>query len=491
MSETTFDAQKNIDTMAEELEKTFSNESIIPTEEDLKSKGIKVNNPYQNVMSTTNPPQDLTRENDNNHKISQIEDVPLGIDVIQTENEMELKNSDGTELLYDESLKSIKAKSNQSDNINEQNVTTGNATNIAKKITTPIDANNLKATISTKGNKPLKESDAIEYAKTQVPTKPHSINPEDFLKNLTVDLNNIDVVDENPLNKFKNFNFIMNRKSKTQVIALQSGYLAYVEGYNYDDINALVNSSLDDYGNQLLLCQTVFNSINNSSIGQVSFDKWCELTSYYDLDSFLYGNYLETFPGDTTFTVKCGTCGKEIEVKVNNDTLITARNGETKELVNDILATENNSATTVKNSILNTSKKIFLPDSKVVITYKLPSIKKHLNLLASINAKAKDKNQHVLTFLLFIEDLLMLDLESSLNAGSPKYNRIIDNSERTRIIKHFTYNDAKLLSDSINELINKYQVNFSIKSFTCSACGNTTGDVPVDMESLLFFRMSQ
>ena len=488
MSETTFDAQKNIDAMAEELEKTFSNESVIPTEEDLVSKGIKVNNSYQNVMSTTNPPQDLTQEN---HKIPKIEDIPLGIDVIQTENGLALKNPDGTELLYDGTLKTDKVNPNPSDNINKQNVTTGSATNIAKKITTPIDVKNIKGTVSVEDNKALKESDAVEFAKTQIPTKPHSVNPEDFLKNLTVDLNNIDVVDENPLNKFKNFNFIMNRKSKTQVIALQSGYLAYVEGYNYDDINALVNSSLDDYGNQLLLCQTVFNSINNSSIGQVSFDKWCELTSYYDLDSFLYGNYLETFPGDTTFTVKCGTCGKEVEVKVNNDTLITARNGETRELVNDILATENNSATTVKNSILNTSKKIFLPDSKVVITYKLPSIKKHLNLLASINAKAKDKNQHVLTFLLFIEDLLMLDLESSLNAGSPKYNRIIDNSERTRIIKHFTYNDAKLLSDSINDLINKYQVNFSIKSFTCSACGNPTGDVPVDMESLLFFRMSQ
>lgn len=322
-----------------------------------------------------------------------------------------------------------------------------------------------------------------------VSNKGYTMN--EFLKNLKVDLNNIDVVDSDPMTKTKNVQFLLNNKSKTQVVALQSGYISYVEGFNFDQINALVNSTLDDYGNQLLLCQSIYSAINTTNAGKMDFRKWCENTSFYDLDSFIYGVYLETFPGTTKFDVKCGTCGKQIEATVNNDTLIKASNDDSKNILSTILAHKNNPKETMMNSIIHTSKKIFLEDSKMILRIKLPTIQKHLDLLASINAKAKEKNQHILTILLFLEELYMLDLDKSLVAGSPKYNIVADREEQSAYLKRMTYNDAKHVSDEINNMIRKYQVEFQIRSFKCSACGSDIGNIPIDIEQLLFFRMSE
>lgn len=370
---------------------------------------------------------------------------------------------------------------------------TNNTSNIESSIYTETNKKSLEE-VKTPYNtetKIEKEEVKTPLMSSEVNRNQSKINPEDFLKNLKVDLNNIDVVEPNPINKVKNFNFLMNRKSKTQIVAVQSGYVAYVEGLTYDDINGLLNSSLDDYGSQLLLCQTVYNAINTTSAGKLSFEQWKENTSYYDLESYLYGIYLETFPGTTDFTIKCGHCGKEINAKVNNDTLISADNTETTNMVGTILSNKNDSKTTMSNAIIHTSKKLFLEDSKLIVKFKLPTIKKHLDLLASINAKAKDHNKHILTFLLFVDNVYMLDLEQSLASGSPKYNEVIDRNEMVNLFKKLTYNDAKMLSDGINEMIRRYQVQFKVKSFTCSACGEPIGDIPVDMETLLFFRITQ
>lgn len=180
---------------------------------------------------------------------------------------------------------------------------TNNTSNIESSIYTETNKKSLEE-VKTPYNtetKIEKEEVKTPLMSSEVNRNQSKINPEDFLKNLKVDLNNIDVVEPNPVNKVKNFNFLMNRKSKTQIVAVQSGYVAYVEGLTYDDINGLLNSSLDDYGSQLLLCQTVYNAINTTSAGKLSFEQWKENTSYYDLESYLYGIYLEHFPGTTDF----------------------------------------------------------------------------------------------------------------------------------------------------------------------------------------------
>lgn len=317
------------------------------------------------------------------------------------------------------------------------------------------------------------------------------LTPEEFLADLKVDLNNIELVEENPLTDIKNFNFFLNRKSKTQIVAIQSGYTAAVEGFDYSQINQLVNSTLDEYAMQLLLMQTIYSTINTTSVGKLSFDEWCNITSYYDLESFEYANYLETFPGDTSFSIECGSCRQVINAKINNDRLICAKNDLTMERMNEILNNRNNPKEMLNKALVHTKKRVFLEDSKIIIDIKLPTIKKHLDLLSSVNAKAKEKARHILTLMLFFDGVYMLDIQETMAKKKPCYYKVEDRQKIATIIGKLTYNDSKHLSTIINEFIESQTVEFKIKSFVCPSCQTKIRDIPVEIEQLLFFQMQR
>lgn len=449
-----FNAQASIDQMAKDLGMgSVPEPKMMVSEEELRQAGVEVRPASEVKMSTANP----------------------NLTVGTTGTPASFQDSHTTDHSYQQTSQTVQT---------DENIRLG----IARPIEDFSERMRQIDEEVERANQPANTTEVINGG-----TKPTSAEERfnNIFERITVDLDNIEVVDANPLNQFKNFNFVMNKKSKTQIVALQSGYVAYVEGYNYDEINALLNSTLDDYALQLLLTQTIFKSINSTSAGQMNFDDWTARTSYYDLDSFIYGNYLETFPGTTTFRVRCGKCGKEIDAKVNNDTLISAENDNTKELLQTILNNRNNPEETMSKAIIRTTKKVFLDDSKTIVAFKLPTIKKHLDLLSEINPTAKEKNKHILTMMLFLEDIYMIDVEATMAAGSPKYNKITDRDEISRILKNLTYNDAKKFTDGINELITRYSVQYQISSFPCSACGGDIGNIPVDMETLLFFRMNQ
>lgn len=314
---------------------------------------------------------------------------------------------------------------------------------------------------------------------------------EDFLKGMTVDLNNIEIVDVTPMNDIKNINFFLNQKSKTQIVAIQSGYVAYVEGLNYSQINSLVNSTLDEYALQLLLAQTIYECINTTSLGKISFDEWCNITSYYDLESFEYGMYLETFPGDTEFSVKCGSCQQIIPAKVNNDSLICARNELTTQRLNEILAATNNPSTMLNSAFIHKKKRIFLNDCKAIIDIKLPTIKEHLEFLSSFNKTARDKAKHILALMIFFDNVMMIDIPKTLEKKKPCYYKVSDRQTIAEIIGKLTYNDSNALSEQINDFINQYSVNFKVRGFKCPSCQTKIRDISVEMETLLFFQMQK
>lgn len=328
----------------------------------------------------------------------------------------------------------------------------------------------------TKKSEPIKDETAID--------------PRDFIKNIKVDLNHIKICDMNPIRDVDNFDFLLNNKSKLQIVAVQSGYIAYVEGLNYDEINSLINSTLDEYGSQLLLAQTIHKMINTTNIGKIPFNKWAAMTSFYDMDNFLYGIYLQTFPGNTKFQVTCGTCENTIDVLVNNDTLISANNDTTMKMIESINQNKkDNPQLSINNSIIHSKERVFLEDSKLIIDIKIPTIKKHLDLLASINTKAKDKAKHLLNFMLFMENIYMLDIKETLRTKEPNYYEVTDRQRIADILKELTYNDANELSDRIEKMISMYRTNFKIKSFVCPKCQTRINDIDIDMETLLFFQI--
>lgn len=329
-----------------------------------------------------------------------------------------------------------------------------------------------------------------ELVKQPIPA-PKANNPQEFLKNMTFDLNSIQLVDASPIEEINNFEFVLNNKAKTQIVANQSNYIAYMEALNYNEISALTNSTLDDYASQVLLAQTVHSKVNTTSIGKLDFPSWAKITSHYDIDSFLYGIYIQTFPGDTKFTITCGHCKEKIEATVNNDTLIAGKNESSYTNLQELLNNHTNPKALLDKALVNVTERILLPESKIIMDIKLPTIKKHLDLVGSVNKNLKEKTAHILSLMIFIENTLMIDVKQTMSSGKPCYYKITEREKLARIISQISFVDAKAITEAIGKMIEKYAVDYKIKSFKCPKCQKDLGDIPVDMETLLFYQILQ
>lgn len=331
----------------------------------------------------------------------------------------------------------------------------------------------------------------VEEPKNTVQPQNKTPNPREFLDNLTFDVTNIRMVEKTPLKDIQNFEFVLNNKSKTQIVANQSNYIAYMESLTYNEIAALTNSTLDDYSAQLLLAQTIYSKINTTTVGKMKFDEWTNITSFYDIDNFLYGIYLETFPGDTKFSITCGNCQEKIDAVINNDTLISSKNDGSTINVQQILNNKNSREELLNSSLVNHKERIVLPNSKIIMDIKIPTIKKHLDILGSINKNSKEKTQHILSIMMFLDKVLMIDVEQSMKNNAPCYYEITEREKIARIISQLSFQDAQMVTKFINEFIDKHALVYKIKSFKCPKCQDDIGDITIDMETLLFFQILQ
>lgn len=357
--------------------------------------------------------------------------------------------------------------------------------------TEPVEVVEPAVKIESKVEVVKEEPKKEEVIKKEEIKEAKTVTPREFLDNLTFDVTNIRMVEKTPLKDIQNFEFVLNNKSKTQIVANQSNYIAYMESLTYNEIAALTNSTLDDYSAQLLLAQTIYSKINTTTVGKMKFDEWTSITSFYDIDNFLYGIYLETFPGDTKFSITCGNCQEKIDAVINNDTLISSKNDGSTINVQQILNNKNSREELLNSSLVNHKERIVLPNSKIIMDIKIPTIKKHLDILGSINKNSKEKTQHILSIMMFLDKVLMIDVEQSMKNNAPCYYEINEREKIARIISQLSFQDAQMVTKFINEFIDKHALAYKIKSFKCPKCQEEIGDINIDMETLLFFQILQ
>jgi hypothetical protein len=312
----------------------------------------------------------------------------------------------------------------------------------------------------------------------------------DLLKNIKIDLNNIEFSDKSPLEKIDDIEFILNGKPSFQVVANQSGYIAHMESIRLADINSITNSTMDMYASKQKLYKTIFSKINTTSIGKMDYKTWLRVTSFFDLPSLMYGIYNQTFPGDTTFEVTCRHCQQPTDVIVNNETLIDVKDEATYSKLAEIVNHAKKPEDLLKDSLVNKYTRSVLPDDKILVDIQTPSLWNHLELLASIDKRQLEELDDVIGTMLFIKNLYVLDI-SALKQGKVKYSEVTDKNQIVNILRNLEVNDAKALGDAISDRTEKYAIYYKIKDHNCSKCGNSVGEIPVDMETMLFTQILQ
>jgi hypothetical protein len=264
-----------------------------------------------------------------------------------------------------------------------------------------------------------------------------------------------------------------------------------MESIRLADINAITNSSMDVYSAKQKLYKIIHSKINTTSVGRMDYKTWLKVTSFYDLPTLMYGIYCQTFPGDTTFEIRCRHCHETTDVIVNNNTLVSVKDEETYSKLNEIISNIKKAEDLLKDSLVNKYTRSILPESKIIVDIQTPSLWNHLELLGSVNRNKIEELEDIIGTLMFIKNMYVLDIKELKRTGKPKYYPIEDKNQIINILRGLEVNDAKALGDAIGDRSEKYAINYMIKDFNCTKCGKSIGDIPVDVEQLLFTQILQ
>lgn len=313
------------------------------------------------------------------------------------------------------------------------------------------------------------------------------IRINELLPNMKIDLNNITISDSlNSMEKHTNMQLVFNSKPTFEVALCQSCYGVFMEALKYNDIDAITNSTMDEYHTTLKMYQIIHNRIQATTIGQINFDTFIECTSFFDLQSLYYGLHMQTFPGKTKFDFTCAHCKHSFSTEIENDSLIFSKDPEIFKRLDKVRNEAHSPDAVMRDSLLSKHERICLNQSKTIIDIRVPSLKDQLDLLKSVPADRIDEMSDDLATLLFIKNIYLLNVPETLEKNSPVYYAVMGNAAQINVLKELSISDTKQLADEVEKWTNKYKTEYRIPSFKCPSCQKELGDMTVDMESVLF-----
>lgn len=307
------------------------------------------------------------------------------------------------------------------------------------------------------------------------------------LDKIVVDLNTIEIVEKSPLEQINDFNTVFKNTSVYQIVAVQSGYSGEMSALTMKDINSINNSNVDLYNHKKKLYAAIHDHLENTSVGKLGFTDWLKITSYHDIETFLYGIYCQTFPEKNEFDVTCGSCKKNTNLIVNNETLVETRNqGLVMMKIDEIISNIHKAEELVGRSLVHTSSRIMLPESKIIVNIHTPSLWDHLEMLRTLDQNLLNNYATTLGLMLFTKNVYMMDVARTLSTNKPSYYELKDKAKILDTFTKLSIKDGKYLEDSINERSEKYEISYSVKNAKCMHCGDSLGNIPISMENALF-----
>jgi len=353
-----------------------------------------------------------------------------------------------------------------------------------------------KTTSDKSSEKPkVEERERIEIPEFQGVMKEPSFQPRVKISDLKIDINSIKIKDmSNPLQLHKNIKQNVKNKPVFQIVATHSGYLAHLSGITVPDMVAISASNLDGIAAKKNIYKIIHSHVENTSVGNISFKEWLEITGVEDYNTFLYGLYCATYPSDNEFKVTCGECEKQTPIVVNNSSLVTTHDsGIALEKVKNILGSCNSVSKLKELSLLNETTRIILPSSKTIIDIKSPSLNDQMELYAKINPQILNNSSYAasLHFFLYTANVYILDLHELEHSGEISYNKVEEIESKLDIIHNLNKDDGVSLSKSIQKEILSHSVNYAIKNVKCTKCESVIKKIDLDMERLLFTQIGK
>lgn len=382
----------------------------------------------------------------------------------------------------------------------ENNIEEPISENTTEKEVEEIKTSSTKKKSTTRKKSSLSAKDVMTQKKTVSKTTKTPIISErneiinnmkvqinEILPNMNIDLNNIKLSDSlNTMEKHTNIDLVFNSKPTFEVVLPQSCYAVFMEAMKWNDIDAITNSTMDEYHTTLKMYQIIHSRIQATTVGEISFDTFLECTSFFDLQNLFYGLHMQTFPGTTKFDFECVHCHHKFSTDIQNDSLIFSKDDKIFERLEEVRLNSDTPEKIMRNSLIASHERICLNQSKTVVDIRVPSLKDQLDLLKTVPSDRMEELSDDLATLLFIKHIYLLNVPETLKMGEPTYYEITGNAAMINILKELSISDSKQLSESIETWTNKYKTEYRIPSFQCPSCKAELGDMSVDMENVLF-----
>lgn len=308
----------------------------------------------------------------------------------------------------------------------------------------------------------------------------------------TVDLSTIKVKKRK---KKDDFNKIINRVTNittTNIVLPASGYTAAIKGCSAYELISLIEENKNALINAQNKWSLIYNKLESTSLGKMSFDEFLHNTASVDYNTFIYGLLCSTYPDDDKLPITCTKCKKEFDHNYSTRSLIRVEKMD-EELQDTIMKIVDNSVSEVdakrvhEEAPVSMIKKIKLPVSGIIADVYVQSaydlINKSIKELQE-NKDSKYNNTAVMST--FIKSFYIPDEDEP---GT--YFEVDNANEISQTLYSLSDMDVLVIRKVSDNLIEHVTVEYGLMDITCPHCKHYTPTLDLELENILFYRYRQ
>lgn len=267
----------------------------------------------------------------------------------------------------------------------------------------------------------------------------------------------------------------------------------------YNDVFAMTNSNLSNYENKKEIYHTIYQKITGFSAPDwhPSFEEWLKATSFADAETLFYGIYCATFQEKSSVTYDCPICGETNTITIDNSQLVRVNDKEEMMKLTEQISNEAITADKIKEFSLVADKPsnyttIELQNSKLVFVLKLPTLWDVLELIRTTpDEKLSQKSASAVNLALVTTKFLLPKTDANRKIIPNKYSAVSSKKDVFGILDILSVDDYAALNAAATKMLEDKHITYEIEDQKCGNCGSPISKIPMDIENLLFFQISE
>jgi hypothetical protein len=289
-------------------------------------------------------------------------------------------------------------------------------------------------------------------------------------------------------------NIIEKKQSlhSTNIVLLASNYTAVMRGCTPYELMEIIMENQNEVVNQEMRWKLIHRKLEQTSIGPMTFNEFLQNTATLDYNTFLFGILCSTYPENDKFPLNCQNepCKRQFDHDYSIKSLIRAEKitDPCKEKVMQIVDASHIDTTAKElhtNSNLMQLKRIQLPVSEYIVDLSIQSAYDFIyKSIQEIKENKEEKYNQAAVTSSIIRKLYIPD-------DNDEYFEFDNPMEITKAIYNLNTTDLKVLYFQAEKILENTSFEYGLMNVVCPYCKTVTNTVPIDVETVLFYKYQQ